>query len=202
MSQSKYLITATSTANSIVLRDDLGSITTNSIYLDDQVQALNINAFDFLGLGAAFYVNGTQATIGVPTISDSNISALSFTAGIDGINVTDIGIISGSYNDLGLMGSSQDLSFHQYNNLKITAGTTSIAITQTTSVRAGTLCTLIIQSSTSTTARTLTFNSSYFRTTGTLATAGTGTLSRTYTISFIADGTKLNEISRTTAMTT
>lgn len=55
----------------------------------------------------------------------------------------------------------------------------------------------IVVTTPDTTSRTLTFGTS-FKTTGTLAT---GTVaSKVFTISFVGDGTNLNEVSRTTAM--
>jgi hypothetical protein len=55
----------------------------------------------------------------------------------------------------------------------------------------------IVVTTANTTSRTLTFGTN-FKTTGTLAT---GTVaSKVFTISFIGDGTNLNEVSRTTAM--
>jgi type II secretory pathway component PulK len=55
----------------------------------------------------------------------------------------------------------------------------------------------IVVTTPDTTSRTLTFGTN-FKTTGTLAT---GTVaSKVFTISFIGDGTNLNEVSRTTAM--
>lgn len=55
----------------------------------------------------------------------------------------------------------------------------------------------VVVTTANTTSRTLTFGTN-FKTTGTLAT---GTVaSKVFTISFIGDGTNLNEVSRTTAM--
>lgn len=55
----------------------------------------------------------------------------------------------------------------------------------------------VVVTTANTTSRTLTFGTD-FKTTGTLAT---GTVaSKVFTISFIGDGTNLNEVSRTTAM--
>lgn len=55
----------------------------------------------------------------------------------------------------------------------------------------------VVVTTSGTTSRTLTFGTS-FKTTGTLAT-GTVT-AKVFTISFIGDGTNLNEVARTTAM--
>lgn len=55
----------------------------------------------------------------------------------------------------------------------------------------------IVVTTANTTSRTLTFGTN-FKTTGTLATGSVG--SKVFTISFIGDGTNLNEVSRTTAM--
>lgn len=202
MTQSKYLFTNTETPNSVVLRDDAGALNASSIYLSDQLIANTVNAFDFLALSSAFFVDLTQATFGVPIVNSDNITGLGFIAGINGIKIDSSGIITGSYHDIGTISAATYLLFEQYNVLKLSVGTAGFTLSQSVTVPAGTFCNLIITSATTATSRTILFNSANFRTTATLSTSGTGTLSRTYTISFISDGTKLNEVCRTTAMTT
>jgi hypothetical protein len=202
MTQSKYLFTNTETPNSVVLRDDLGALNASSIYLSDQLQALTINAFDYLSLSSAFLVNTTQATFDVPIVNSTDITGSGFIAGINGIKIVSSGIISGSYLDIGIISAAQDLSFEQYNVIRLENGGAAFTLSQSISVPAGTFCNLIVKSATASTSRIITFNPSHFRTTGTLTVLGSAGLARTYTISFISDGNKLNEISRTAAMTT
>ena len=202
MSQSKYLFTNTETPNSVVLRDDAGALNASSIYLSDQLQASSINAFDYLSLSSAFLVDTTQATFDVPIVNSGDITGSGFIAGINGIKIDSSGIITSSYLDIGTISAAQDLSFEQYNVIRLENGGAAFTLSQSIPVPAGTFCNLIVKSATAATSRTITFNTSHFRTTGTLTVLGSGGLARTYTISFISDGEKLNEVSRTSAMTT
>jgi len=194
VSQSKYLITTTTTPNSIVLRDESGDINANAIYLDDQIVANTVVAFDILALSSALNIDLTAATFDVPIVNTGqNISALSFTTGIDGI--TNAGILRDSYSNIGTISASQDLSFEQVTVMQLTVGA-SITLSNTICPPAGTQCTLILVT-TGTTSRTVTFNSANFKTTGTLAT---GILSgRYFVLTFVSDGTELIEKSRTAA---
>ena len=195
MSQSKYLITTTATPNSIVKRDQAGDINGQAIFLTDQIQAPTITAFDNLSLSSALNVDTTAATFDVPIVNTGqNISCLSLTSGFGGIN--NAGILTSSFFNLGSLGALPDLSFEQYTVLQMTP-TVTTTVSNSICPPAGTMCYLIILTS-GTTSRTLTFNSANFRTTGTLATGAVS--ARYFVISFISDGTKLSETSRTTAM--
>jgi hypothetical protein len=111
------------------------------------------------------------------------------------------GVITSTYNILGSVGNTFNLDFETYQNIQITPTLTTVTPNHITASvpAAGTYCTLIINT-TGTTSRTLTFNSTYFRITGTLATGTTN--NRWFTITFVSDGNKLMEISRTTSMAT
>jgi hypothetical protein len=196
MTQSKYLITTTNTPNSIVKRDQAGDIAGNAIVLTDSIQCASVVAFDFLDAGSsALFVDGAAATFQVPIDNSSqNISGLSLTAGFDGISSA--GVITGSYNDYGSITGTQDLDFQSYTVVQATIGG-SVTVTSTLVPPAGTFCYFILKT-TGSTSRTVTFNSSTFRTTGTIATGVNG--GRTLTISFISDGVELNEIARTSSM--
>jgi hypothetical protein len=202
VSQSKYLITETNTPNSIVLRNEYGNINSNSIYLTDQLQADIITAATNLALSSALNVNIDAATFNVPIVNSENITSLGFIAGINGIKINSSGIITSSYLNIGTISASQELSFDQYNVIRLENGGAAFTLSQSTPVPAGTFCNLIVKSATAATSRIITFNPSHFRTTGTLTVLGSAGLARTYTISFISDGEKLNEVSRTSAMTT
>jgi len=196
MTQSKYLITTTNTPNSIVKRDQAGDIQGNAIFLTDSMQCASVTASDFLDVAsAALFIDGAAATFQVPVVNDTyDTSGFSLTAGFGGI--TSAGVITGSYNDYGSITGTQDLDFQSYTVVQATIGG-SVTVTSTSVPPAGTFCYFILKT-TGSVSRTVTFNGSTFRTTGTLATGVNG--GRTLTISFISDGVELNEVSRTGAM--
>lgn len=195
MTQSKYLITTTNTPNSIVKRDQAGDIQGNAIFLTDLIQCASVTAFDFLdAAGAALFIDGAAATFQVPVVNANyDISGLSLTAGLGGIS--NGGVITHSYTNIGTISSNQDLSFESFTVIELTVGA-SITLSNTVCPPAGTECTLILVTS-GATSRTVTFSASNFRITGTLAT---GTLTgRRFVLTFVSDGTELVEKSRTTA---
>jgi hypothetical protein len=195
MTQSKYLITTTSTPNSIVKRDQAGDIKGNAIFLTDQLQALSVTVSDFLYVaGGALLVDNAAATFEVPIDANGvSITANNAVIGLGGIS--NGGIITHSYTNIGTISSAQDLSFESFTVIELTVGA-SITLSNSICPPAGTECTLILVTS-GVTSRTVTFSASGMKTTGTLAT---GTLTgRRFVLTFVSDGTELVEKSRTTA---
>jgi hypothetical protein len=103
------------------------------------------------------------------------------------------GQISGKFTDVGTNVAAQALATNHVSQVTISADTTLT----TTVPPAGSTATVIIVTS-GTTSRTVTFGTG-FASTGTLAT-GT-TTSRRFVVAFVSDGTRLLEVSRTTAIT-
>jgi len=217
VTQSKYLITSTSTPNSIVQRDNAGSFTTKQMLATTEVDTvspliLDTTVTDYSG--NLFTIKNTPFDATNPVFavqSEGSVSCGSLSAGVGyvtgvGLSAGIFGVTSngggvfyktliGSYESLGSIGVNTTLDFSSDNVIGLTP-TASITLSATVP-QAGALCTIII-TTTGTTSRTITFNSTSFRTTGTLAT---GIVSaRIFTISFVSDGTKLSETSRTTAM--
>jgi hypothetical protein len=103
------------------------------------------------------------------------------------------GQISGRFSDVGTNTAAQALATNHVSLVTINATTTLT----TTVPPAGTLATVIIVTN-GTTSRTVTFGTG-FASTGTLAT---GTVAnRRFVVAFVSDGTRLIEVSRTTAIT-
>ena len=217
MTQSKYLITSTSTPNSIVQRDNNSSFTTKQIKATtetDGVVPLIIDTTVDDYSGNLLTINNTPFVPGSPVFAvagngfvscssltgyGGNVSGVGIVAGNSGVTSQGGGIfygtLIGSLEALGSVSTSTSLDFST-TNVKTLTPTGTITLTATVP-SAGALCTIIITTS-GTTSRTVTFSTTNFRTTGTLAT---GIVSaRVFTLSFISDGTKLNETSRTTAM--
>lgn len=196
MTQSKYLITTTNTPNSIVKRNQTGDIDGNSIFLQDQLVASSVVIFDSLDVASsALFLDGLGATFQVAILADTqNVSCQKLIAGFDGISSA--GVITGGYIDSGNITGTADLDFNLYTAVQVTP-TGSTTISSSVCPPAGTFCYLIVKT-TGSVSRTLTFNGSNFRTTGTLATGVNG--GRTLIMSFISDGVELCEVSRTSAM--
>jgi len=217
MTKSNYVITSTPTPNSIVQRDNAGSFTTKQmlattevdgvipVVIDTTVVDHFYNLFEirntpFDAVNPVLEVGpGGALTCATLTAQSGYVTGVGVNAGTYGVISTGGGIfyktLIGSYESLGSIGVNTTLDFSSDNVIGLTP-TASITLSATVP-QAGALCTIII-TTTGTTSRTITFNSTSFRTTGTLAT---GTVSaRTFTLSFVSDGTKLNETSRTTAM--
>lgn len=217
MTQSKYLITSTSTPNSIVQRDNDSSFTTKQIkvttetdtvsplILDTTVEDYSGNLFTikntpFDSVNPILTVgSGGALSCATLTATSGYVTGVGISAGAYGVVSSGGGIfyktLIGSYESLGSIGVNTTLDFSSDNVIGLTP-TASITLSATVPA-AGALCTVII-TTTGTTSRTITFNATQFRTTGTLAT---GIVSaRIFTLSFVSDGTKLNETSRTTAM--
>lgn len=128
--------------------------------------------------------SGAGAVANRLTIGETTIDAT--------LPVTSTGPISSGFT--ALSAGTLAMAFATAPNKSVTPNATG---TLTTTVpRAGTVCTLIINTS-GTTSYTMTFGSG-FKSQGTLAT-GTVT-AKTFVLSFISDGTTCNEISRTAAM--
>jgi hypothetical protein len=217
MTQSKYLITSTSTPNSIVQRDNNSSFTTKQIkattetdgvvplIIDTTVQDYSANfltikntPFDAVFPVFAVSANGFVSCSSL-TAAGGYVTGVGISAGVLGVTSSGggvfLGTLIGSSESLGSVSTSRSLDFST-TNVKTLTPTGTITLTATVPA-AGALCTVIITTS-GTTSRTVTFSGTNFRTTGTLAT---GIVSaRVFTLSFVSDGTKLNETSRTTAM--
>jgi len=103
------------------------------------------------------------------------------------------GQISGKFTDVGLNVAAQNLATNHVSQVTISAATTLT----TTVPPAGSTATVIIVTS-GTTGRTVTFGTG-FASTGTLATGTTA--DRRFVVAFVSDGTRLLEVSRTTAIT-
>jgi hypothetical protein len=112
---------------------------------------------------------------------------------IDSSKLNVDGQISGKYTDVGTNTAAQSLATNHVSSVTISANTTLT----TTVPPAGTQAIVIIVSS-GATSRTVTFGTG-FASTGTLATGGTA--DRRFVVSFVSDGTRLLECSRTTAIT-
>jgi hypothetical protein len=195
MTQSKYLITTTNTPNSIVKRDQAGDIQGNGIVLNDYLNCASVTASDFLdAAGAALFIDGAAATFQVPIDANGvSVTANNAVIGLGGIS--NGGVITHSYTNIGTISANQDLSFELFTVIELTVGA-NITLSNTVCPPAGTECTLILVTS-GTTSRTVIFSASSFRITGTLAT---GTLTgRRFVLTFVSDGTELVEKSRTTA---
>jgi hypothetical protein len=175
--------------------------------------ASSLGAFYVSAVGDATFagdltVNGVGTTI--ENLQAAAIDALSLTLAGDVIanavtTSSDIvagGILTASYNDYGSILNGGVLPFDTYNVIKMTPGSTGTSTLTASVPAAGTVCNLIITSNVSVSSRVISFGSSTFRTTGTLSTVGSGSVVRTYSISFVSDGTKLTEIARTGLMTT
>jgi hypothetical protein len=102
------------------------------------------------------------------------------------------GQISGKYTDVGTNTAAQDLAANHVSQVTISANTTLT----TTVPPAGTQAIVVIVTS-GATSRTVTFGSG-FASTGTLATGTTA--DRRFVVSFVSDGTRLIECSRTVAI--
>jgi hypothetical protein len=217
MTKSNYVITSTPTPNSIVQRDNAGSFTTKQILATTEVDGvapliidttvedysgnlLTIKNTPFDAVNPILKVgSGGALTCATLTAQSGYVTGVGVSAGVYGVVSSGGGIfyktLIGSYESLGSIGINTTLDFTSNNVISLTP---TASITLSASVpSAGALCTILI-TTTGTTSRTITFNSTSFRTTGTLAT---GIVSaRVFTLSFISDGTKLNETARTTAM--
>jgi hypothetical protein len=102
------------------------------------------------------------------------------------------GQISGKYTDVGTNTAAQDLAANHVSQVTISSNTTLT----TTVPPAGTQAIVVIVTS-GATSRTVTFGSG-FASTGTLATGTTA--DRRFVVSFVSDGTRLLECSRTVAI--
>jgi hypothetical protein len=103
------------------------------------------------------------------------------------------GQISGKFTNVGTNVAAQALATNHVSQVTISANTTLT----TTVPPAGSTATVIIVTS-GTTSRTVTFGTG-FASTGTLATGATA--DRRFVVAFVSDGTRLLEVSRTTAIT-
>jgi hypothetical protein len=103
------------------------------------------------------------------------------------------GQISGKFTDVGTNVAAQALATNHVSQVTISANTTLT----TTVPPAGSTATVIIVTS-GATSRTVTFGTG-FASTGTLATGTTA--DRRFVVAFVSDGTRLLEVSRTTAIT-
>lgn len=161
----------------------LGSFSINNTGIATFLGDLTVN-------GVSTNVNDLNAGI----VNVINLDASGAITSATGITNNGL-IITSTYDVLGSVGASPVLDFTSFQVIQITP---TVSTTVTANVPpAGTYCSLVILTS-GATSRTLTFSSTFFRTTGTLAT-GTVT-ARWFTINFISDGTELIEMSRTTAM--
>jgi hypothetical protein len=173
----------------------------------------SLGAFSILGTGDASFNEVTVAagltagTLDVSSIitdlivATDTISAGGIISSSSGIECT-YGLLTASYNDYGSILNGGILPFDTYNVIKITPGSTGTSTITAGIPPAGTVCNLIITSNVSGSSRTIAFGTSTFRTTSSLVTTGSGTLARTYSISFVSDGGKLTEIARTGSMVT
>jgi len=103
------------------------------------------------------------------------------------------GQIAGKYTAVGTNTAAQALATNKVSSVTISADTT---LTTTVPPAGATACVIIVTSGS--TSRTVTFGTG-FASTGTLATGATA--SRRFVVSFVSDGTRLLETSRTTAIT-
>lgn len=217
MTQSKYLITSTSTPNSIVQRNNAGSFTTKQILVTDDTgttvpikvdttvegffgNLIALNNTPDYGATAVFAVDqtgniachGIQANTSITSLSSINAGVTGMTSGgsiISGKN------LSGDLEPLGTRSTATTLDYQQDMVITLTP-TASITLSATVPI-AGSFGYLIITTS-GTTSRTITFSAATFKSQGTLAT---GIVSaRVFAFSFISDGTRMIEVSRTIAM--
>lgn len=129
--------------------------------------------------------NGANVTIGTPY-------AIYVAAGT--IKTADL--LSGGYQSLSA--GTLTLPFNSNNVLRVTPNATgTFTMTAGTVPTSGTSCVLIVATS-GTTSYTMTFDSTYFRSSGTLATGTVGGLY--FMITFVSDGSKLCECARTTGL--
>jgi hypothetical protein len=172
----------------------------NTTVIDQGSDLFVIRNNDFDPTNPVMTVGATGAiTCAGLTATSNYVTGVGISAGVYGVVSSGGGIfyktLVGSYGSLGSIGVNTTLDFSINNAISLTP-TASITLSATVPP-AGALCTVLI-TTTGTTSRTITFNATQFRTTGTLAT---GTVSaRIFTLSFVSDGTKLSETSRTTAM--
>lgn len=155
----------------------------------------------YLDIAALGSTGGAGANIRFLTGSDTATERMRITSGGDvGIGLTspstklDVdGQISGKFTDVGTNTAAQALATNHVSQVTISANTTLT----TTVPPAGSQAIVIIVSS-GATSRTVTFGTG-FASTGTLATGAT--TDRRFVVSFVSDGTRLLECSRTAAIT-
>lgn len=180
---------------------------------DSTNKVLEISATDSARLnltpgGTSSYLRAFPSTLQVGT--DSNIPIQVFTNGTERMRITsdgDVGIgltspstkldvdgqISGKFTDVGTNTAAQALATNHVSQVTIS----SDATLTTTVPPAGSQAIVIIVSS-GASSRTVTFGTG-FASTGTLATGAT--TDRRFVVSFVSDGTRLLECSRTAAIT-